>query len=65
MAQLPDDAFDRDAFPSGNVRGAIQAVSMPNGQGVMFHVNFSGLPDSGGPFREYPRHLPPKKKTSL
>ncbi|KAJ4397134.1 hypothetical protein N0V93_001358 [Gnomoniopsis smithogilvyi] len=51
IATLPDTAFDKAAYPDGgNVKGSIQAVSMPNGEGVMFHVNFSNLPSSGGPF---------------
>lgn len=50
MATLPDTAFDKTAFPSGNVKGSVQAVSMPDGNGVMFHVAFSNLPTTGGPF---------------
>jgi hypothetical protein len=32
------------------LRGAISAVSAPNGAGVKFSVSFSGLPATGGPF---------------
>lgn len=50
-ATLPDAAFDKDAYPDGsNARGSIQAVSTPDGAGVMFHVDFSNLPSEGGPF---------------
>lgn len=51
MATLPETAFDKTAFPNGgNVKGSVQAVSMPDGHGVMFHVAFSNLPSTGGPF---------------
>jgi hypothetical protein len=32
------------------LRGAITAVSSPDGVGVLFSVSFSGLPATGGPF---------------
>ncbi|KAJ4414257.1 hypothetical protein N0V82_008039 [Gnomoniopsis sp. IMI 355080] len=51
IATLPDTAFDQAVYPDGgNVQGSIQAISMPDGTGVMFHVKFSNLPSSGGPF---------------
>ncbi|KUI66682.1 Cell surface superoxide dismutase [Cu-Zn] 6 [Cytospora mali] len=50
-ATLPDTAFDTAAFPSGgNVKGAVYALSSPDGTGVIFQVKFSGLPSEGGPF---------------
>lgn len=50
-ATLPSAAFDTAAFPDGgNVKGAVYAVSSPDGTGVMFQVKFSGLPSEGGPF---------------
>lgn len=54
IATLPEEAFDKNAHPNGgNIKGSVQAVSMPNGEGVMFHVSFSNLPSTGGPFRQY------------
>lgn len=53
VARLPETAFDKAAFPNGgNVNGSIQAVSMPDGHGVMFHVSFSNLPETDAPFSE-------------
>lgn len=54
IAEFPGTSFNKNAYPNGgNVKGSVQAMSMPNGQGVMFHVSFSNLPAEGGPFREY------------
>ncbi|CAN8098752.1 unnamed protein product [Discula destructiva] len=51
IATLPATAFNKNAYPNGgNVQGSIQAVSSPDGRGVMFHVNFTNLPSTGGPF---------------
>ncbi|KAK2610849.1 hypothetical protein N8I77_004244 [Diaporthe amygdali] len=50
-ATLPDTAFTKSAYPNGgNVKGAVYALSSPDGTGVIFKVNFSGLPSEGGPF---------------
>ncbi|RKU42634.1 hypothetical protein DL546_000011, partial [Coniochaeta pulveracea] len=49
-ASLPAAAFDKAAFPSGNVKGSIAATANPNGIGAWFKVQFSGLPKEGGPF---------------
>lgn len=58
IATLPDEAFDKAAYPNGgNVKGSVQAVSTPDGKGVMFHVSFSNLPPSGGPFRKWSQEL--------
>jgi hypothetical protein len=53
QATLPDTAFDKAAFPSGgNVQGSIAATANPDGIGVWFKVQFSNLPNEGGPFSE-------------
>ncbi|KAH8891011.1 hypothetical protein GQ53DRAFT_594109, partial [Thozetella sp. PMI_491] len=58
-AVLPDEAFDKDAFPDGgNVKGEITAVASPNGIGVRVKVRFSNLPKEGGPF-PYHIHVDP------
>lgn len=50
-ASLPAEAFTKALYPQGgNVKGAITAVSNPNGVGVLFKVTFSNLPKQGGPF---------------
>jgi len=50
-ATLPDTAFTKSAFPNGgNVKGAVYALSSPDGTGVIFKVKFSDLPNEGGPF---------------
>ncbi|CAK7220575.1 hypothetical protein SBRCBS47491_004235 [Sporothrix bragantina] len=51
VATLPDTAFDTAAYPGGgNAKGRIVAQARPDGIGVVFHVEFSNLPKTGGPF---------------
>ena len=35
-------------------QGAVTAVASNNGSGVVFNVNVSGFPSTGGPFRKIP-----------
>ncbi|KAM7184899.1 superoxide dismutase [Rhypophila sp. PSN 637] len=58
-ATLPDEAFFKSAYPEGgNVKGEITAATSPDQSGVIFKVNFSNLPKSGGPFT-YHLHVAP------
>jgi hypothetical protein len=57
-ASLPAAAFDKAAFPSGNVKGSIAASANPDGIGAWFKVQFSNLPKEGGPFT-YHIHVDP------
>ncbi|OAA62625.1 cytosolic cu zn superoxide dismutase [Niveomyces insectorum RCEF 264] len=51
VATLPSKAFDAAAYPDGgNAKGSIWAEARPDGIGVVFKVNFSNLPKTGGPF---------------
>ncbi len=53
VATIPSAAFDAAAFPEGgNIKGSIWAQARPDGIGVVFKVNFSNLPKTGGPFSE-------------
>lgn len=49
VATLPANAFSYPG-PQGNVKGSISATAGVDGTGVVFNVNFSNLPKSGGPF---------------
>lgn len=40
--------------PSTSIRGEITASGAPGGVGVVFRVNFTGLPANIGPFRTIP-----------
>lgn len=42
------------ATPSNPFSGSIEAISSPNGKGVIFLVNLENLPAQGGPFSELP-----------
>jgi hypothetical protein len=52
-ATLPTTEFFNPRDPRGNVKGSVSATANPNGVGVSFHVSFSNLPTSGGPFRKF------------
>ncbi|KAK3937076.1 superoxide dismutase [Diplogelasinospora grovesii] len=59
QATLPDTAFAKSAYPDGgNVKGQLTAVASPDGMGVIFRVQFSKLPKTGGPFL-YHIHVDP------
>ncbi|OHW94106.1 superoxide dismutase [Colletotrichum incanum] len=49
-ATLPEMPFFQGGSLNGNVRGTITAVTAPDGNGVKLRVDFSNLPDEGGPF---------------
>ena len=49
-AKLPEKAF---ANLESNIKGSISAVADANGIGVLFTVDFSNFPKTGGPFRKY------------
>jgi len=49
VATFPANAFSYPG-PKGNVKGTVTAKAGPGGEGVEFTVNFSNLPDAGGPF---------------
>lgn len=51
VATLPTKAFFNPEDPNGNIKGSMSATAGPNGVGVVFQVDFSNLPTSGGPFR--------------
>ncbi|TDZ30423.1 Cell surface Cu-only superoxide dismutase [Colletotrichum trifolii] len=57
-ATLPDTPFFKGCSLNDNVRGIITAVTAPDGNGVKFTVDFSNLPNEGGPFT-YHLHVDP------
>ncbi|KAK2036898.1 superoxide dismutase, partial [Colletotrichum somersetense] len=57
-ATLPEKPFFKGRSLNGNVRGTITAVTAPDGNGVKFAVDFSNLPNEGGPFT-YHLHVDP------
>lgn len=57
-ATLPMKSFFNPEDPMGNIKGSISATAQPNGIGVVFEVNFSNFPKSGGPF-SYHIHVAP------
>lgn len=57
VATLPDEPFST-VDVEGNVKGAITAMTRPDGEGVLFTVVFSNLPKTGGPFG-YHIHVDP------
>jgi hypothetical protein len=53
IAVLPTKEFFNPEDPRGNIKGSVSGTANPNGVGVSFHVTFSNLPTSGGPFRMF------------
>jgi hypothetical protein len=58
-ATFPESAFWKYAFPNGgNIKGEVTAVAAENGEGVVFNLKLTNLPQLGGAIRKCQQHLP-------